>query len=227
MRSFIGIAVAMIIAVALSQSVAAAEEYWIKVAPTNVKGFIVEAEIETNIPGAFQLVARLVYKPPNDEGGFIGTGLVRFPAFNGKGRVTIDGLKTAEPRGSKLPNGEYDFEVFYNYMWPDNTETTRLTKINTNIKGVMTLSLSASEAAASRANSEDGVRWVVENVAEGNYWDPLFWRNKFGDLEEVAYKGPGDPKMHKMYYIRSIHVTLLINDVNSTIIGYRMGLAHE
>lgn len=227
MRAVSAISTPIVIIVLLVAN-ASAEAYWINVSPKTVKGFTVEAEIETNIPGAIVLSARLVYMGTLEEAGFVGTGFVRFNGIGGKARVTIDGCKTAEPRGFKLPGGDYNIEVFYYYMWPANTGTTSNTGISTNIKGIANLSLSDRDASSANGeNGEDGLRWVMENVAAGDNWDPLFWRQKFGDLEEVEYRGKDNPKIHKMYYIRSIHVTLLIDEANSTILGYRMGLAHE
>ncbi|MDA8138573.1 MAG: hypothetical protein M0036_07945 [Desulfobacteraceae bacterium] len=227
MRSVIGI-ISLLFSIAVMASQAMAVEYWIKVEPKEIKGFVVDAEIETNIPGAIILSARLVFKPPKPDDSFIGTGFIRFNALNGKGRFTIDGCKTAEPRGFKLPNGNYDIEVFYNYMWPDNTAITTETKIDTNIKGIASVSFSIPDAGNSNSGvGSEGLRWVVENVAPGHTWDPQFWRNKFGDLEEVPYRGKEDPKIHKMYYLKSIHMTLLINESNSTIVAYRMGRANE
>jgi hypothetical protein len=112
-------------------------------------------------------------------------------------------------------------------MWPENTATTNETKINTNIKGVAPIALSASLSPSANGGGKEGVRWVVENVVEGHPWDPLFWRNKFGDMEEVEYQGKEDAKIMKMYYIKSIHITLLINESNNTITAFRMGRVHE
>lgn len=215
---------------------AAAEEYWIKLQPTVIDAYQVEAAVTTNIPGPMVLAARLALAGGKPDDPFVGTVFMRFPVEKDSGKLTLHVEKHAIPRGARMFSGTYDVEIFFYASWPDNTEAVKRTGINDTLKVIEPVRLIASgpapgtntgSAKASVLNAEDGYRWVTENVFEGLYFKRDFWENKFGELEEVAYKGKGDPAVFKMYYIKKIHMTLLVDDNRKAVITYRRGLAHE
>lgn len=213
--------------VAFTTSIAAAQQYWIKVTPTSVRGFVVEAQVETNIPGSMVLNVRLIYKGKADEGEDVGTAYLRVPLSNNKTKVTIDGQKKALPHGSTLPDGQYDIEVIFPRLWPRNTSAALATGLKTNLKGVATVELSGSEHSSVENNSADGARWVMENVYPGYYWNPTFWQNKFGEMVELEYRGTGDADILRVYYVKSINMSLLIDTRRNLIVRYSIGLSHE
>ncbi len=215
---------------------AAAEDYWIKVQPTVIDAYQVEAAVTTNIPGPMVLAARLALAGVKPDDPFVGTGFMRFPVEKDSGKMIIHVEKHAMPRGARMFSGTYDVEIFFYASWPDNTDAVKRTGIADTIKVAAPVRLIASgpapgaNAASAKApvmNSDDAYRWVTENVFDGFYFRREFWENKFGELEEVAYEGKGDPAVFKMYYIKKINMTLLVDDSRKAVITYRRGLAHE
>jgi len=225
---FLVAAFSFIMGAALLVSTVMAEDYYIKVIPTSIKGFVVDVQIETNLPGTMTLTARLVYKNQQTDDAFVGTGTVRVPLSNGKATVTIDGIKKAVPHGFPLPDGAYDIEVIYPHLWPDNTKTTQTSGVQTNVKGVATVELrDSTKNSTSTFDSQAGARWVMENVYKGYIWDPQFWQNKFGEMVELEYRGLGDASALTVYYVKSINMSLLIDMRKNIILKYSIGINHD
>ena len=78
-----------------------------------------------------------------------------------------------------------------------------------------------------KIDKDEGQTWVMENVVSGMAWDSTLWVDKFGIWEEVAYTGPNNGKVLKMFYFKSIDTTLMINVVKKTVIVWRFGLQHQ
>lgn len=212
----------------LASQAAVAGNYWIKVKPTVTSRYTVDVEIETNIPGSIVLSASLALQGQKPHDTFIGTNFIRVPITNGKGKATIDGRKRTSPYGSKLPAGDYDVEVSFYPRWSDNSAAANAAGINDTIEAKASVTLSASgQSSTSAKDKAEARRWVMENFYAGYSWKPEFWRNKFGELQQVEYRGSGNPKILKMFYIKSIDMTLLVNDLKKEIVTYRMGLAHQ
>lgn len=212
---------------ASAASLVSAEEYWIKVTPVSTRGFVVEAQVRTNIPGSLVLNVRLTYKDKGADDEDIGTGYLRIPLSNNSTAVTIDGQKKAVPYGSTLPDGHYDIEVIFPHLWPRNTAATKATGLKRNIKGVATVELVGGQRSATGSDSANGTRWVMENVYPGYYWDPTFWQRKFGEIVELEYRGSGDANLLSVYYVKSINMSLLIDVRKNLILRYSTGLSYE
>jgi hypothetical protein len=221
---------------ATAASAAVAEPYWIKAQPTVIDAYQVDVAVTTNIPGPMVLAARLALTGLKADDPFVGTGFMRFPVAKDRGKTTIHVEKHAMPRGMRMFSGIYDVEVFFYASWPDNTQAVKLTGISDTIKVAVPVRLIASgpapdtrsdAAKGAAVDADEGYRWVTENVFEGFYFRREFWENKFGAMEEVPYKGDGDPAVFKMYYIKKINMTLLVDDSRKAVITYRRGLAYE
>ncbi|MBI5064289.1 MAG: hypothetical protein HZB87_12705 [Desulfatitalea sp.] len=213
-----------------------AGEYWIKVQPTVIDAYQVEIAVQTNIPGPLVLAARLALTGLKPDDPHVGTGFMRLPVAKESGKMTIHVEKHAMPRGTRMFSGVYNVEIFFYAAWPDNTQAIKLTGIADTIRVSAPVRLIASGPAPGAntgaaktpvIDADEGYRWVTENVFEGFYFQREFWENKSGALEQVEYKGGGDPAVFKMYYIKSIHMTLLVDDEKKNVITYRRGLAHE
>ena len=73
---------------------------------------------------------------------------------------------------------------------------------------------------------EQHQKWVMENIISGYTWNPMFWRNKFGQWKEVEL-AHGNPEILKMYYFESIDMTLMVNVLKNEIVIWRIGLAYN
>ncbi len=226
--SKIRITILALLIVIIFTGIAVSGKYWINVKATATGRYTVDVEIETNIPGAIVLSASLALKGQKPQDIFIGTDFIRVPVSNGKAKATIDGSKLAMPLGSKLPAGEYDVEVSFHPRWSENSVAANAAKISDSIKGKGYVALSASgQSSGSVKGVAEGRQWVMENLYSHYPWKPDFWCNKFGELQQVEYRGSGNPRILKMYYIKSIDMTLLVNELKKEIITYRMGFAHK
>jgi hypothetical protein len=159
---------------------------------------------------------------------FIGTGDVKVVITNGRGKATIDGTKDVLPRGSKLPAGKYNVEVSFYPKWPDNAVQASKLGINNEIRGRASIKLSASGTSVDSAKMRaEGQKWVMQNVFSGMPWDSKFWKSKFGSYQELGYRGDGNPKILKMYYFKTIDMTLMVNELKKEIVTYRKGMEYE
>lgn len=226
MKKLITIAISLLITITSTDS-ALADDYWIKVEATTTGQYTVNATIQTNIPGPVVLAANLALQDQKPQDIFIGTSFIRVPVSNGKASITIDGSKRTSPYKSKLPTGEYDVEVSFHPLWPDNKAVASANKIDTSITGQAPIHLTASETSSSSAKTAaEGRLWVMENVYMHYPWDPKFWQDKFGEIQEVDYQA-GNPDIIKMYYVKSINMTLMVNVLKGDIVTWRSGLAHK
>jgi hypothetical protein len=224
----IRIAALSLIIATLFNGIVVAEKYWINVNATPTGPYTVDVEIDTNIPGEIFLSVNLSLKGQKPQDTFIGTEFISVPVSKGKAKATIDGSARAMPFGSKLPAGNYDVEASFYPRWPKNKTAAKAANINDTIEGMGSVVLSASgESSSAAQEKERGQRWVMENFYMNYPWKPEFWRKKFGELQQVEYRGSGNPKILKMYYIKSIDMTLLVNDLKKEAVTFRMGLAHE
>ncbi|MGE0083313.1 MAG: hypothetical protein AB7S75_02725 [Desulfococcaceae bacterium] len=206
----------------------AAEIYWIKVKPSVTGPFTVDVEIQTNIqePAIFSLSLEIEGQKPNDT--FIGTGIIKVPIADGKGRATIDGTKNVFPFGSRLPSGNYNVEASFHPLWSENRATASNLGIRDSIKGKSVVNLGASGATAdSVMKKAEGQKWVMMNVHSNMPYDQNAWEVKFGTWQEVEYRGEGNPNILKMYYFKSIDMTLMVNALKQEILTYRMGLKYK
>lgn len=203
-------------------------EYKINVKATPIDQYKVNVDIQTNIPGATVLAVSLALKGQKPLDTFIGTDFIKAPVVAGNAKVTIDGSERVFPYGTKLPAGDYDVEVSFNPNWTENKVAANVAKITDRIEGKYSITLSASGQSSNSAKATlDSQKWLTENFYMNYPWKPEFWRKKFGELKQVEYRGSGNSRILKMYYIKSIDRTLLINNLKKEIITYRTGLVHE
>lgn len=73
----------------------------------------------------------------------------------------------------------------------------------------------------------EGQKWVVLNFTSGMPWDSNFWESKFGSYQELEYRGEGNPKILKMYYFKTIDMTLMVNVLKKEIVTYRKGMEYN
>jgi hypothetical protein len=159
---------------------------------------------------------------------FIGTDFIKVPIVNGKGKGNINGLDLALPVGSKLPAGTYDVQVKFYPKWAENEAVASEAGIKNPIQGKAIIKLDGSGASAASAKARaEGQRWVILNVSSGMAWEPHFWKKKFGTWQEVENRGEGNPKILKLYYFKSVDMTLLVNVLKGEIVTYRQGLSHQ
>ena len=185
----IRITILLLFIATLFNGIGVAGEYWIKVKATPTGPYIVDVEIETNIPGAIVLAVNLALKGQNpDHDVFIGTDFIKVPVSGGKAKTTVDGsdIKRVSPGGSKLPRGNYYVEAGFYPLWSENEVAASAAKINDPIEGKCFVVLSASGQSSSSAEAKwKGQLWVMQNWYPNYPWNPEFWRNKFGELQQV------------------------------------------
>ena len=202
--------------------------YWIKVDATVTGPFTVHGNIQTNIPGSIALAAELALTGQKAHDTFIGTDFVKVPVVNGRGEFSIDGTKGILPHGSRLPAGKYEVVVSFHPRWRENSSTAKKVGIKDSIenKTIVQLSASGSSVESAKAKAESQ-KWVILNVSSGTTWEERFWKKKFGPWQEVDYKGDGNPDILKMYYFKSIDMTLMVNILKGEIVTYRKGMASK
>jgi len=222
----IRITILLVFIATLFTGIVGAGQYWIKVKATPKGPYIVDVAIETNIPGKIVLAVNLALKGQNpDKDVFIGTDFIRVPVLGGKAKTTV---KQVSPGGSKLPKGNYYVEAGFYPRWSENEVAASAAKINDTIEGRCSVVLSASgQSSSSEQFKWNGQRWVMENWYPNYPWKPGFWRNKFGELQQVEYRGEAYRGIMKMYYIKSIDMTLMVNDLTKEIFTWRIGLEHK
>ena len=212
----------------LPSSVIAADNYWIRVKPAVTGPFTVDVSVETNIPGQPVLSGSLALKGLKPQDTFIGTDFIHIPIVNGKGNDSIDALKKGYPIGLRLPAGTYNVEVTFHPRWKENKESASKAGIREPIEGRATVKLSGSGISIeSTKKVMEGRKWVRHNVQTGTQWDSQLWQTKFGKWQEVEYKGDGNPNVFKLYYFKSIDMTILVNNRQGEIITYREGISEK
>jgi hypothetical protein len=188
----------------------------------------VKVDIESNIPSTVFLAVSLSLKGLRPDDTFIGTSFEKVKLTNGKASTVIDATKGVSPSGSQLPRGEYYVEVAFYPRWKENKSIAKTHAIHEAIEGKALITLSGSGEGAAHAQARaEGQKWVMLNVHMGQRWDPAMWREKFGAWEQVELRGRGNPNIIKMYYFRSIDVTLMVNTLKKEIVTWRKGLAHN
>lgn len=134
-----------------TSQVHAEDKYWIKVIPTVTGPFIVDVDVQTNIPGSITLSMSLGLNGLKPDDKFIGTAnFIKAPITNGRGNSTIDATNPNKvyPHGFPLPDGKYDVEVSFYPRWPENAVQASKLGIKEPIYGKASIQLVASEAAA-------------------------------------------------------------------------------
>lgn len=203
------------------------EEYWIKVNPTVTGRFTVDVDIQTNIKKPVLLAVDLSLAGLLSDDVFIGTSYIIVPIKNGSGTVTIDGSKDAKPTGLTLPRGTYNVRATFHPGWKENKKIARKLDIYGSVEAESSVHLRASGALdESFIKKLEGQQWVMENVYVTMPWDKLAWEAKFGNLEEVEYQGTLNPNIIKLYYFKSIDVTLKVNALKNSIVTFAKGLKH-
>jgi len=216
------------VAFIFTSQVCGEDKYWIKVTPTVRGPFTVDADIQTNIPGSVTLAVCLGLSGQKGSDIAIGTGFIRVPITNGRGKATIDGTKKVFPPGSQLPPGRYNVEVSFYPRWPENKDQASKLGIKNPIEGAATIKLTGSGTSVNSVKMKaEGQKWVVLNVTSGMPWDSKFWESKFGSYQELEYRGEGNPKILKMYYFKTIDTTLMVNVLKNEIVTYRIGMEYK
>jgi hypothetical protein len=202
--------------------------YHIDVAAETAGPNSVKVDIESNIPGTVFLAVSLSLKGLRPDDTFIGTSFEKVKLTNGKASTVIDATKGVSPSGSQLPRGEYYVEVAFYPRWKENRSTAKAHAIHEEYEGKALITLSGSGEGATTAQSRaEGQKWVMLNVHMGQRWDPALWQEKFGSWEQVELRGGGNPNIIKMYYFKSIDITLMVNALKKEIVTWRKGLAHS
>lgn len=109
------------------------EQYWINGSARSIGYRKFEVDIETNIPGSFQLGASFQLQGQDPEDLFIGTQFIRVPISNGAATFIIDGTYITFPEDG-LPPGDYWIRVIFSHYWSDNSNVVRATKIDSIIE---------------------------------------------------------------------------------------------
>ena len=224
----LSVAISFFLVASMSCTPALAGQFWIAIDTTVTGPYTVDVSVETNIPAPAVLAVDLTIKGQKDEEVCICTDFIRVPIKDGKGRGTIDGSTNAVPAGTKLPAGEYVVEAKFYPMWPENRSIAQQAGISAPVRTTGLVRLTASgQASADARKSAEGRSWVMENFYMGYPWSPSFWANRFGTLQSIEYRGRGNPTILKLYYLASIDMTLLVNELKGEIVTYRLGKAYE
>jgi hypothetical protein len=206
-------------------------QYAINTKVTVIDSYTVDVEIDTNIKDDIELAANLSLHGQSGKDTFIGTNFVKVPVHQGKAKITLNGNNDPQPKGSLLPKGSYDVEVTFYPEWASNQEVAHKFGIKKTIEKIQTVSLLASGQPISSLKEQLDVKhgqlWLMKNFTSGMPWVPSFWSKKFGKLQQVEYKGELNPKIIKMYYLKSIDCTLMVNDYKKEIDTFKIGLAYE
>jgi hypothetical protein len=204
----------------------AEKTWWIHTKAKAVSPFKVEAELTTNIPSNAMLAVRLSLHGQKPENIAIGTEFVAVPISGGKGKVTIDGQFGTFPVGRPLPSGSYDLKASFYPQWEENKAVAAKAGIREVVKSdVVVVKLTGSGVGTAEAKKlAEGQAWVMRNVNVGDRWDPAFWQQKFGPLQEVPYRGIRSARFIHNYYIKSIDMTLTVNTFLGKIYTWRSGL---
>lgn len=206
-------------------------QYVINTKATVTGAYTVDVDIDTNIKDEIELAANLALHGQSGKDTFIGTNFVKISVHDGKGKITLDGNNEPQPKGTLLPKGKYDVEVTFYPEWTTNQEIAHKLGIKNSIEKTQTVSLLASGQPISSLKEDLDVKhgqlWLMKNFTSGMRWVPSFWNKKFGKIQQVEYKGELNSKIIKMYYIKSIDCTLMVNDYKKEIDTYRVGLAYE
>lgn len=230
--AYIVILISILIVQLSAATVFSTSNYWIKVRPTVIGPYSVLVDIQTNIPGSVSLGANLELMGLKSSDTFIGTQFTKVSINNGKGSTVIDAnLKNTMPGrkgGFKLPSGSYNVVVSFHPLWHENKQFAKENNIEKNIEGKATVKLTASgEASKNTKKMLEGQRWLMENVVPGDKWDPVFLEKKFGPYLELEYLGDFNPRIIKLYYFKSIDITITVNVHKMIIDTWDIGINYK
>lgn len=190
------------------------EEYTLTVQGQVVGEDRIQVNVQTNIPGVIDVMAGVSLADQAPDDIFVGK-TERMTVRVGSAQTAFD--------VSDLPQGEYDVEATFYPRWGFQDERSRATGITEEIESKHSLTLEGSgESVASVSERNEGQRWVMENVSTGMAWNPVEWRDRFGNWEEFAAT-TRNPDVITNYYFDSIDMTLVVNTFKNEIVTWKMG----
>lgn len=204
-------------------------KYWLKLSYKVVQPYTVVGEVKTNIPDPILVAVDLDLKGLRGSDISIGTDMQKVKVVNGVGKFTINGETEATPIGSILPRGKYWLQAAFhsNPNWKENHPVGTRLGIKGTLETKVGLKLKASgKSVASVKKKLKGRYWVMSNVSTGMKWKPGLWRRKFGAWKSLPLAN-GNPRILKMYYFKSIDMTLMVNVLKGRVITFRDGMAYR
>lgn len=175
-------------------------------------------DIETNIPGAIEVMAGVDLKGQAADDVYIGKS-ERVRIIDGKGStsLTVD----------DLPSGEYEARVDFYPRWGFQDELSRSTGISEDLEDSQDITLSGTgESAADAQERENSQKWVMANVISGYAWTETEWTERFGDYEELPIERFNPNIMHA-YYFPELDMTIFVNRLKGEIAHWRVGKANQ
>ena len=196
-------------------------QYEVSIAPLVLNGSKVKVNITTNVPGEIEVVADLTLAGQASDDVAIDTRAKYVLIHNGKGQTTLD--------GSTLPTGKYEVKVNLYPWWGLKDDVSKSCGLKQDLgysigaTAVVTLT-GTGESAEAVEKRKQGQRWVESNVFGGTKWDPSSWVAKFGSWEELEVSS-GNPQILKMFYFKSIDMSLMVNVLKGEIVTWQLGKA--
>lgn len=196
-------------------------QYEVSIAPLVLNGSKVKVNITTNVPGEIEVVADLTLVGQASDDVVIGARAKHVLIHNGEGQTTLD--------GSTLPTGQYEVEVNLYPRWGLKDDVSKSCGLKQDLgysigaMAVVTLT-GTGESAEAVEKRKQGQRWVESNVFVGTKWDPSSWVARFGSWEELELSS-GNPQILKIFYFKSIDMSLMVNVLKGEIVTWQLGKA--
>lgn len=180
-------------------------------------GGAVRGQIETNMPLPIEIMVGVALRGQRDDDIFMGN--------DQRVRITESphsfSIPTTTSRGG-LPSGEYDVEATFYPRWGGANGPPEARAITREIRATRRITLRGTGGSARDAAARnEAQRWLMENTATGDRWNPAEFERRMGPSERMPVTNRTE--IIVAYYFPRADATVFVNTLRNELVTWRLG----
>lgn len=189
----------------------------LRIVSVEESGNAVRGQIETNMPLPIEIMVGVSLRGQRDDDIYIGN--------DQRVRITASpqsfSIPTTTSRGG-LPSGEYDVEATFYPRWGGANGPPEARAITREIRATRRITLRGTGGSARDAAARnEAQRWLMENTATGDRWNPAEFERRMGPSERMRVTNRTE--IIVAYYFPRADATVFVNTLRNELVTWRLG----
>lgn len=189
----------------------------LRIVSAEESGNAVHGQIETNMPLPIEIMVGVSLRGQRDDDTYIGnTQRIRITASPQAFSIPTTTQRIA------LPSGEYDVEANFYPRWGGQNGPPEARAITREISATRRITLRGTGGSARDAIARnEAQRWLMENTAMGDRWNPAEFERRMGPSERMRVTNRTD--IIVAYYYPRADATVFVNTLQNELVVWRLG----
>jgi len=189
----------------------------LRIVSVEESGSAVRGQIETNMPLPIEIMVGVSLRGQRPDDTYIGNSQ--------RLRITASPQAFSIPTTTQrvaLPSGEFDVEATFYPRWGGANGPPEARAITREISATRRITLRGTGGSARDAIARnEAQRWLMENTAMGDRWNPAEFERRMGPSEQIRVANRTE--IIVAYYYPRADATVFVNTLQNELVVWRLG----